>query len=57
MENPETIEIDNKLINKIKSAIDIALEYEAATNGKRKLGITGEVGEVLVCHKIKLKPA
>ncbi len=55
MENPKTIKIDNKLINIIKSAIDVALEYEAATNGERKLGITGEVGEVLACHKLGLK--
>ena len=55
MENPEIIEIDNKLIKMIKSAISVALEYEAATNGKRKLGITGEVGEVLVCHKLRLR--
>ena len=55
MENPKTIKIDNELINKVKSAIDVALEYEAATNGKRKLGITGEVGEVLVCHQLGLR--
>ncbi|MBE9483144.1 MAG: hypothetical protein IMY88_05630 [Chloroflexi bacterium] len=55
MENPKTIQVDNKLINIIKSAIDVALEYEAATNGKRKLGITGEVGEVLVCHQLGLR--
>ncbi len=55
MGNPKTLEIDNKLINKMKSAIDVALEYEAATNGKRKLGITGEVGELLVCHQLGLR--
>ena len=55
MENPKTIKIDSKLINIIKSAISVALEYEAATNGKRKLGITGEVGEVLVCHQLGLR--
>jgi len=54
MENRKTIKIDNKLINIIKSAISVALEYEVATNGKRKLGITGEVGEVLVCHQLGL---
>ncbi len=54
MENPKTIKIDNKLINITKSAIDVALQYEAATKGKRKLGITGEVGEVLVCHQLRL---
>lgn len=52
---PKTIKADNKLINRIKSAINVALEYEAATHGKRKLGITGEVGEVLVCHQLGLK--
>ncbi len=55
MDKPSTIEIDDKLISIIKSAINVALEYETATNRKRKLGITGEVGEVLVCHKLGLK--
>ena len=55
METPKTIRIDYKLINIIKSAINVALEYEAATNGKRKLGITGEVGEVLVCRQLGLR--
>ncbi len=55
MENTKTIKIGNKLINVVKSAVDVALEYEAATNRKRKLGITGEVGEVLVCHQLGLK--
>ena len=55
MENPKTIQIDSKLIDKVKSAIGVALEYEAATKGKRKLGITGEVGEVLACRQLGLK--
>ena len=55
MENPKAIKIDNELINVVKSAVDVALDYEAATNGKRKLGITGEVGEVLVCYQLGLK--
>jgi len=55
VETPKTIKIDDKLINTIKSTINVALEYEAATNGKRKLGITGEVGEVLVCHQLGLR--
>ncbi len=55
METPETIKVDSKLINNVKSAINVALEYEAATNGKRKLGITGEVGKVLVCHQRGLR--
>ena len=55
MENPKAIKIDNKLINVVESAIGVALEYEAATKGKRKLGITGEVGEVLACRQLGLK--
>jgi len=55
MTNPKTITVDGKLINKLKSAINAALVYETATHGKRKLGITGEVGELLVCHQLGLK--
>ncbi len=55
MKNPEIIKIDNALINKVKSVIDMALVYETATHGKRKLGITGEVGELLVCYQLGLK--
>ena len=55
MTNPETITVDGKLINKLKSAINAALVYETATHGKRRLGITGEVGELLVCHQLGLK--
>ena len=49
-EEPQTINVDEKLIRKIKSAIKVALEYEKKTSGNRKLGITGEVGEILVCY-------
>lgn len=55
MANHKTIKVDGKLINKLKSSINAALVYERATNGKRKLGITGEVGEILVCHQLGLK--
>jgi len=37
----------------VKRAIVAAREYEELT--KRKLGITGEIGELLVCKKLKLK--
>ncbi len=33
----------------------MALEYEMLTGGNRKLGITAEVGEVLVCHQLGLR--
>ena len=55
MTYPKTITVDGELISKLKSAINAALVYEAATHGKRKLGITGEVGELLVCHQLGLK--
>ncbi len=55
MANVETIRINERLIKKVNSAIRAALSYEAATGGKRKLGITGEVGEVLACKKLGLK--
>ena len=55
MNEQETIVIDNKIIRKINLAIDAALMYENITQGKRKLGITGEVGEILVCHQLGLQ--
>ena len=51
----DTIGVDEHLINRVKSAITAALAYERATGGKRKLGITGEVGELLVCYRMKLR--
>jgi len=51
----DQIIIDKKIIERINSAIDAALLYEDVTNGKRKLGITGEIGEILVCHQLAFK--
>ena len=51
----DQITIDKKIIQRIHSAIDAALLYENVTKGKRKLGITGEVGEILVCYQLGLK--
>jgi len=47
--------VDDKLVEKIKLAINAALAYETATGKKRKLGITAEVGEILVCHHFGLR--
>ena len=55
MRKYETIIIDKKILKKVHSAIDAALMYENVTRGKRKLGITGEVGEILVCNQLRLK--
>jgi hypothetical protein len=49
---PETINIDDTLVKLVRSAIRVALRYEMKTNG-RKLGITGEVGEILVCYHLR----
>ena len=51
----EWILVDDNLIVKVKLAVEAELAYEAATDGKRKLGITGEVGEILVCHRLRLR--
>lgn len=51
----ESIEVGAVLIARINKAISAALEYERATKGKRRLGITGEVGEVLVCRRLGLR--
>ncbi|MBT9130093.1 MAG: hypothetical protein DDT41_00357 [candidate division WS2 bacterium] len=51
----ETIIIDEEIISKIKGVIGIALEYENLTGGKRSLGITGEIGEILVSYHLGLQ--
>ncbi len=52
--NSKIISIDSQLLEKVEQAIQAALNYENATGGSRKLGITGEVGEVLICHELGL---
>jgi hypothetical protein len=47
--------VDDVLVEKVKLAIEAAFAYEVATSGKRKLGITGEVGEILVCYQMGLR--
>ena len=54
-ESVKTIPVDDLLLNKIQVAIKAALAYESKMNGKRKLGITGEVGEILACHQLNLR--
>mgnify|MGYP007084712450 CR=1 FL=1 len=49
------IVVDDYLVEKVKLGIEAALAYERATGGRRKLGITGEVGEILVCHRLGLR--
>lgn len=55
MAEPKTITVTEGLINKVKLAVKAGLSYEKATDGQRKLGITGEVGEILACKQLGLK--
>lgn len=51
----KTIDISKTLLDHLNNAIRAALIYEKETGYCRKLGITGEVGEVLACHKLRLR--
>lgn len=51
----DTITINDEILSTVKSAIKAALVYESLTGGKRKLGITGEVGEILTCYHLGLR--
>ena len=55
MSNIETIILSEKVLDTIQRTIAAALEYEQQTDGARKMGITAEVGEVLVCHQLGLR--
>ena len=55
MSDIEFIEITESLLTAVKKAVESAIEYEISTGRKRKLGITGEVGEILTCNKLGLK--
>lgn len=54
-DNAKLIRVSEDLVRKIKKGIEAALAYETATGGKRKLGITGEVGELLVARRLNLR--
>lgn len=49
-----TLYIDDKMMDLVYKAIDIAVKYEAASQGIRKMPITGEIGEVLICKHLGL---
>lgn len=55
MAEPKTITVSEGLVDKVKLAVEAGLSYEEATDGQRKLGITGEVGEILACERLGLK--
>lgn len=47
--------ITKGLLQQLNKAIQASLAYEKETGNCRKLGITGEVGEVLACYQLGLK--
>lgn len=53
----DTRPITDSILSATQTVIDAALKYEAATGGNRKVGITGEVGEVLACRALGLRLA
>ena len=52
---PQTVPVTEEVLSGINKAIEGALAYENAVGGLRKMGITGEVGEVLACHHLRLQ--
>lgn len=50
----KTLIIDDQLIALVYESIDIAVKYQEASHGIRKMPITGEVGEVLICKQLSL---
>jgi hypothetical protein len=49
------IPVNDDFIEKVQEAIEVALAYEELTKGKRHLGITGTVGEILACYELSLR--
>lgn len=50
----QTLQIDDQMMDLVYKAIDIAVKYEDASRGIRKMPITGEIGEVLICKQLGL---
>lgn len=51
----DTLDVTSSIMKTVAKVIEADLAYEQATNCGRKFGITGEVGEILVCHALNLK--
>jgi hypothetical protein len=51
----ETVEVTPAILKAVQDAKTATLVYKRATNCGRKFGITGEVGEILVCHTLGLR--
>lgn len=55
MNIPNALKIHAGVIRCVNDAIRVELAYQKLVGGKRKLGITGEVGEILVCKILGLE--
>jgi hypothetical protein len=56
--NPNTIKtlaVSDAIMDAVASVVKAELVYKRATNCGRKFGITGEVGEILVCRALDLQ--
>lgn len=53
--NAKTVAVTRKMLGAVRQAVAASRIYEEATKGNRKLGITGEVGEVLCCKLMGLR--
>ena len=50
----DCLAITDSILETMTKAVEAELAYEQATNCGRKFGITGEVGEILVCRALGL---
>lgn len=46
----EKVKVEVEIIKKMKIIKSLAIEYEQFFSFQRRLGITGELGEILICH-------
>ncbi len=51
----QLVDVTPDMLKAVEQAVVAARAYSAATSGRRKLGVTGEIGEVLCCHTLGLK--
>jgi len=51
----QAVTVTDAMLEAVQQAILAAGAYDKATDGRRKLGMTGEIGEVLCCHTLGLK--
>ena len=51
----KTIAVSDAVMDAVANVVKAELVYQRATNCGRKFGITGEVGEILVCRALDLQ--